>query len=153
VSVDHPANLISCCGLPVLITRVGKPSHWRVSLFLTGETLISCLVLTVTVQHERINRRESSVNYIRCQYIKGTTRSANRRSSPVHDLPRNTAMKSTLKFGVALLTSSLAPVLAVTEWGQCGGIGYSGSTACNSGLTCVVINDCMYSIICAWSIT
>ncbi|QRV79394.1 Cellulase (glycosyl hydrolase family 5 protein) [Ceratobasidium sp. AG-Ba] len=47
-------------------------------------------------------------------------------------------MKST--FGAAVLASSVASVLAVAEWGQCGGIGYSGSTICDSGLTCTVQN-------------
>ncbi|KAF5389308.1 hypothetical protein D9757_003498 [Collybiopsis confluens] len=28
----------------------------------------------------------------------------------------------------------------VAEWGQCGGIGYSGATACASPYTCQVIN-------------
>ncbi|KAJ8483232.1 hypothetical protein ONZ45_g7877 [Pleurotus djamor] len=31
--------------------------------------------------------------------------------------------------------------LAVAEWGQCGGIGWTGSTTCNAGLDCVHIND------------
>ncbi|KAG8746347.1 hypothetical protein FRC10_005336 [Ceratobasidium sp. 414] len=47
-------------------------------------------------------------------------------------------MKSAL--GTAVLASSVASVLAVAEWGQCGGIGYTGSTVCDSGLTCVVLN-------------
>ncbi|KAG9094984.1 hypothetical protein FRC07_011166, partial [Ceratobasidium sp. 392] len=47
-------------------------------------------------------------------------------------------MKSAL--GTAVLASSVASVLAVAEWGQCGGIGYTGSTVCDSGLTCNVIN-------------
>ncbi|KAF8662376.1 hypothetical protein AX16_001180 [Volvariella volvacea WC 439] len=32
-------------------------------------------------------------------------------------------------------------VAAVAEWGQCGGIGYSGPTDCDSGLTCMYYND------------
>ncbi|KAG8679416.1 hypothetical protein FRC08_016989, partial [Ceratobasidium sp. 394] len=47
-------------------------------------------------------------------------------------------MKSAL--GTAVLASSVASVLAVAEWGQCGGIGYTGSTVCDSGLTCIVLN-------------
>ncbi|KAG8745992.1 hypothetical protein FRC12_014396 [Ceratobasidium sp. 428] len=42
--------------------------------------------------------------------------------------------------GTALATT-IGSVAAVSEWGQCGGIGYSGSTTCNAGLTCTVIND------------
>lgn len=30
----------------------------------------------------------------------------------------------------------------VAQWGQCGGIGYSGPTACVSPFTCHVLNDC-----------
>ncbi|KAG8695701.1 hypothetical protein FRC08_007599 [Ceratobasidium sp. 394] len=46
-------------------------------------------------------------------------------------------------FGTALATA-IGSAAAVTEWGQCGGIGYTGSTACDAGLTCVVINDWYY---------
>ncbi|KAG8726582.1 hypothetical protein FRC11_014871, partial [Ceratobasidium sp. 423] len=48
-------------------------------------------------------------------------------------------MKSALK--VSVLASSLSSALAVAQWGQCGGIGYTGSTTCDSGLTCVYQND------------
>jgi endo-1,4-beta-xylanase len=34
--------------------------------------------------------------------------------------------------------------LGVAVWGQCGGIGYGGSTACDSGTSCVVVNDYYY---------
>lgn len=30
---------------------------------------------------------------------------------------------------------------SVAKWGQCGGTGYTGSTTCVSGSTCVKIND------------
>ncbi|CAA7265361.1 unnamed protein product [Cyclocybe aegerita] len=30
---------------------------------------------------------------------------------------------------------------AVAVWGQCGGIGYTGSTTCDSGSTCIVVNS------------
>nr|QNS31433.1 XYN7 [Ceratobasidium cereale] len=32
-------------------------------------------------------------------------------------------------------------VLGVAVWGQCGGIGYGGSTSCDSGTGCVYVND------------
>ncbi|CAA7263714.1 unnamed protein product [Cyclocybe aegerita] len=38
-------------------------------------------------------------------------------------------------------TTTSAPGAAQTKWGQCGGQGYSGPTACVSGSTCVVLND------------
>ncbi|KAA8893117.1 endo-1,4-B-xylanase A [Sphaerosporella brunnea] len=41
--------------------------------------------------------------------------------------------------GVALLAGAASAQVAV--WGQCGGIGYSGSTSCASGTTCVKVND------------
>ncbi|CAL1715810.1 unnamed protein product [Somion occarium] len=41
--------------------------------------------------------------------------------------------------GVAFALS--APALSVSVWGQCGGIGYSGSTVCDAGTTCTVLND------------
>nr|AAP81158.1 xylanase [Volvariella volvacea] len=47
-------------------------------------------------------------------------------------------------FSIAILVplALVAPLVsAVVEWGQCGGIGYSGPTECDSGLTCVHIND------------
>ncbi|KAJ3476134.1 hypothetical protein NLI96_g11376 [Meripilus lineatus] len=49
--------------------------------------------------------------------------------------------------GVALALS--APALSVSVWGQCGGIGYSGDTTCDSGTSCVKLNDyyfqCLFS--------
>ncbi|TFY71160.1 hypothetical protein EVG20_g1857 [Dentipellis fragilis] len=47
-------------------------------------------------------------------------------------------MKS-LAIAIALAFST--PVFSVAVWGQCGGIGYSGSTTCDSGTTCVHLND------------
>ncbi|KAF8910766.1 acetyl xylan esterase [Mucidula mucida] len=32
-------------------------------------------------------------------------------------------------------------VLAVSVWGQCGGIGWTGSTICDAGTTCIHLND------------
>lgn len=29
----------------------------------------------------------------------------------------------------------------VAQWGQCGGIGYTGATSCVSGFTCIKVND------------
>ncbi|KAL0956596.1 hypothetical protein HGRIS_002733 [Hohenbuehelia grisea] len=48
-------------------------------------------------------------------------------------------MKLASKFLALALT--IAPALAVSEWGQCGGIGYSGSTSCDAGLACIKLND------------
>ena len=42
---------------------------------------------------------------------------------------------------VALAAALSVPAQAqVAEWGQCGGIGYTGSTVCASGFTCTEIN-------------
>lgn len=43
-------------------------------------------------------------------------------------------------FGAAVLASSASSVLAVAIYGQCGGINYTGSTTCDSGLTCYYQN-------------
>nr|AAL15037.1 cellobiohydrolase II [Lentinus sajor-caju]AAL15038.1 cellobiohydrolase II [Lentinus sajor-caju] len=47
------------------------------------------------------------------------------------------------KFSTLLGLVALVPAftLAVGEWGQCGGINYTGSTTCDAGLVCNVIND------------
>ncbi|KAF9048642.1 endoglucanase [Panaeolus papilionaceus] len=42
---------------------------------------------------------------------------------------------------LALLAALTKPVFSVAVYGQCGGIGYSGSTVCDSGSTCVKSND------------
>ncbi|PVG02863.1 glycoside hydrolase [Serendipita vermifera] len=39
------------------------------------------------------------------------------------------------------LATVLPNVLAVSEWGQCGGANYSGSTTCDSGLSCIYFNE------------
>lgn len=50
-------------------------------------------------------------------------------------------LKSISFAGLVVLIFGANSVVAVAEWGQCGGIGYSGSTQCDSGLTCVYSND------------
>ncbi|KAF5324537.1 hypothetical protein D9611_004240 [Ephemerocybe angulata] len=47
---------------------------------------------------------------------------------------------------LALVTLAIAAnsAVAVGTWGQCGGIGYSGSTTCDAGNTCTKINDYYY---------
>ncbi|CAL1701982.1 unnamed protein product [Somion occarium] len=47
----------------------------------------------------------------------------------------------TLAALVALATALVVPANAVAVWGQCGGIGYSGSTTCDAGTSCVYLND------------
>ncbi|KAI0788208.1 endoglucanase [Fomes fomentarius] len=49
-------------------------------------------------------------------------------------------MKSVI-LSLALALASAAPSYAVPAWGQCGGIGYSGSTTCDAGSTCVKLSD------------
>ncbi|CAE6471199.1 unnamed protein product [Rhizoctonia solani] len=44
----------------------------------------------------------------------------------------------------ALLAVVPSSVLAVAQYGQCGGIGYSGSTVCDSPYVCTTINDYYY---------
>ncbi|CAG7847796.1 Xyloglucanase {ECO:0000303/PubMed:15541296} Short=XG {ECO:0000303/PubMed:15541296}; AltName: Full=Cel74a {ECO:0000312/EMBL:AAP57752.1}; Flags: Precursor [Serendipita indica DSM 11827] len=49
-----------------------------------------------------------------------------------------------MKFGLSVATLLVAiagSANAVAEWGQCGGLNYSGSTTCDAGLTCVYSND------------
>ncbi|KAG8826405.1 hypothetical protein FRC19_008972 [Serendipita sp. 401] len=41
----------------------------------------------------------------------------------------------------AVLLALASKVAAVAEWGQCGGMYYTGSTTCDAGLTCVYSND------------
>ena len=51
------------------------------------------------------------------------------------------SFKTTGYFAVAAALISIA-IAQSPEWGQCGGIGYSGPTACASPFTCHAINDC-----------
>ncbi|KAG9044377.1 Endo-1,4-beta-xylanase F3 [Tulasnella sp. UAMH 9824] len=52
-------------------------------------------------------------------------------------------MKSTSLFlsSIGAATIGIKGVLGVAIYGQCGGIGYTGSTVCDSGLTCTYFND------------
>ncbi|MFY0256443.1 hypothetical protein ACDQ55_21115 [Chitinophaga sp. 30R24] len=45
-----------------------------------------------------------------------------------------------------ILVSSIQSTTVVTVplWGQCGGIGYTGATTCESGATCIKQNDFYY---------
>lgn len=45
---------------------------------------------------------------------------------------------------IITLASILKRTTAVAVWGQCGGIGYTGSTVCDSGSTCTVLNAYYY---------
>ncbi|KAK0205950.1 glycoside hydrolase family 10 and carbohydrate-binding module family 1 protein [Desarmillaria ectypa] len=45
---------------------------------------------------------------------------------------------------IITLACILQQTTAVAVWGQCGGIGYTGSTICDSGSTCTVINAYYY---------
>ena len=76
-------------------------------------------------------------------------------------------MKSVI-LSLAVALASAAPAMSVAVWGQCGvrvlylgvvngsggltgffvqGSGYSGSTVCDSGSTCVTVNDCTFVIL------
>lgn len=53
-------------------------------------------------------------------------------------------MKSTLFSSLIVASLSAKAAWAVAEYGQCGGLTYTGSTTCDSGLTCVYQNDYYY---------
>ncbi|KAF8706097.1 glycosyl hydrolase 5 (cellulase A) family, partial [Rhizoctonia solani] len=48
-----------------------------------------------------------------------------------------------MKYAVttATLAATIGTAVAVAEWGQCGGINYSGPTTCDAGLSCVKQNE------------
>ncbi|KAH8834705.1 hypothetical protein DL96DRAFT_677 [Flagelloscypha sp. PMI_526] len=49
--------------------------------------------------------------------------------------------------GLAILATAflnIGSTSAVVDYGQCGGIGWTGDTTCNSGSTCAYINDYYY---------
>ncbi|KAH8647831.1 hypothetical protein BX600DRAFT_389368 [Xylariales sp. PMI_506] len=54
------------------------------------------------------------------------------------------AKPGTILFAAGLISSTAAQV---ATWGQCGGIGYSGSTSCTSGTTCTSENAYYYQCI------
>ncbi|TDL25485.1 endoglucanase [Rickenella mellea] len=41
---------------------------------------------------------------------------------------------------LAVALASAAPALSTAVWGQCGGIGFTGSASCDPGTTCIVLN-------------
>ncbi|KAG8759502.1 hypothetical protein FRC14_005790 [Serendipita sp. 396] len=46
-----------------------------------------------------------------------------------------------LSIGLTVLAVFVTEALAVAEWGQCGGLYYTGSKTCDAGLVCVYSND------------
>lgn len=51
-------------------------------------------------------------------------------------------MKSTtFAIGTALLSVGVHAQTTAPEYGQCGGIGWTGATTCTSGWVCTVLND------------
>ncbi|KAK7033176.1 OPT oligopeptide transporter protein-domain-containing protein [Favolaschia claudopus] len=51
------------------------------------------------------------------------------------------AMKNMLALTALAIAVAVSPAAAVAVWGQCGGIGYTGSTVCDAGSTCVTSNQ------------
>lgn len=62
-------------------------------------------------------------------------------SSSAVATPTKTAPSSTLSTSVVSLPTSTAVVGTVSEYGQCGGIGWAGAKACVAGYTCTVLNS------------
>lgn len=63
-------------------------------------------------------------------------------------------MVKSLSFAFLLSAISLQSVRAtVPQWGQCGGINYTGDTTCVSGTTCVKLNDWYYQCLAASTTT
>ncbi|KAI5120061.1 hypothetical protein M0805_007811 [Coniferiporia weirii] len=62
-------------------------------------------------------------------------------STPVSSKPATTSTASSTATATAAPTSGAG---TVAEYGQCGGIGWTGATACVAGLTCNVVNDYYY---------
>ena len=71
--------------------------------------------------------------------FSGTTSSSSSVSSSASSTSHTTSSSSTS-------TASSPTGSTVAEYGQCGGIGYTGSTVCAGGFTCHVINACKYLI-------
>jgi len=60
---------------------------------------------------------------------------------PTTVTPSSVAPSSILSTSVV---SSALPTPVSGEWGQCGGIGWTGATSCQAGLTCTVLNSYYY---------
>ncbi|KAG8900168.1 carbohydrate-binding module 1 [Tulasnella sp. 403] len=57
-------------------------------------------------------------------------------------------LRAFTRLAATVLALSVAlPAIAVPEWGQCGGIGYTGSTTCDAGLVCHVWSDYYYQCV------
>ncbi|KIP12262.1 carbohydrate-binding module family 1 protein [Phlebiopsis gigantea 11061_1 CR5-6] len=70
-------------------------------------------------------------------YISGSASSSS-------SAPTSTS-KPTSTSSVPPSSTSSAPSATQTEWGQCGGTGYTGPTTCASGLACVAVSPPYYS--------
>nr|AAU12274.1 cellulose binding iron reductase [Phanerodontia chrysosporium] len=70
-------------------------------------------------------------------YIGGSVTTSAPASTTTH--PTSTSHSSTV-----ISTTSSAPSATQTEWGQCGGTGFTGPTVCASGLTCVAVSPPYY---------
>ncbi|KAJ7611410.1 glycoside hydrolase superfamily [Mycena polygramma] len=46
-----------------------------------------------------------------------------------------------LLYALVLVSVASSALGTVVEWGQCGGIGWTGDTVCAAGLSCTVVND------------
>ncbi|KAG8943996.1 hypothetical protein FRC04_002385 [Tulasnella sp. 424] len=64
-------------------------------------------------------------------------------ASSVLSVEYHREMKSTTLFlsGIGAATLGIKGALGIAIYGQCGGIGYTGSTSCDAGLTCTYVSD------------
>lgn len=67
------------------------------------------------------------------------TSTAPKTTAPAITSTKTTSTKTTST--AAVPSTPAGNVQAVAKWGQCGGIGYAGSTVCVAGSTCTVNND------------
>lgn len=69
-----------------------------------------------------------------------TTTATPTSSDPVTATPSD-PVTSTDSCSAAPATSTTASSCAVSKWGQCGGVSYTGCTTCEAGSTCKYGND------------
>ena len=62
-------------------------------------------------------------------------------SSSSKPAPTTTKATTTIRTTTKPATTTTAAAETVAQWGQCGGIGYTGATACVSPYTCHVLNS------------
>ncbi|KAI0066688.1 hypothetical protein BV25DRAFT_1912728 [Artomyces pyxidatus] len=121
--------------------------HWQLLIFLLASTLLAATTNARPLSIEEDNYPRIGSCWLRRDTGNSTTTTScdsGSSTSSTTSLPSSSSLIPTSTPSFTPTSLSPAPsataCAAVPEWGQCGGIGYSGPTVCASPYNCNFLN-------------